>query len=136
MKILIMGLPGAGKTTLASELRYHLWEKGRTVSWFNADKIRKLHDDWDFSPEGRKRQSNRMKELADNSPCDYTICDFVAPLSESRDHFNADFIIWVDTITEGRFEDTNNIFEKPTKYNVRVTEQDAVKWAATISDML
>jgi adenylylsulfate kinase len=61
-RILIMGLPGAGKTTLAKELRLKFWEEGRTVSWLNADKIRKIYNDWDFSTEGRIRQSQRMRE--------------------------------------------------------------------------
>lgn len=131
-RILIMGLPGAGKTTLAKELQIKLWEEGRTVSWLNADKIRKIYNDWDFSTEGRIRQSRRMRELADNSTNDYVICDFVAPLAEQRDNFKADWTIWVDTILESRFEDTNKAFVPPAVYEFRVTEQDANKWSEFI----
>jgi adenylylsulfate kinase len=131
-RILIMGLPGAGKTTLAKELQIKLWEEGRTVSWLNADKIRKIYNDWDFSTEGRIRQSRRMRELADNSTNDYVICDFVAPLAEQRDNFKADCTIWVDTILESRFEDTNKAFVPPAVYEFRVTEQDANKWSEFI----
>jgi adenylylsulfate kinase len=131
-RILIMGLPGAGKTTLAKELRQKFWEEGRTVSWLNADKIRKIYNDWDFSTEGRIRQSQRMRELANNSTNNFVICDFVAPLAEQRDNFEADWTIWVDTILESRFEDTNKAFVPPTVYNFHVTEQDAEKWSEFI----
>jgi adenylylsulfate kinase len=133
MKILIMGLPGAGKTTLADELRLQLWRQGKTVDWFNADNVRHQHNDWDFSPEGRLRQSERMKQLANQSECQYVICDFVAPFNKSREDFNADFVVWVDTIQAGRFEDTNSVFEQPTNYDIRVTKKDAPYWAIIIS---
>ena len=131
-KILIMGLPGAGKTFLASEVKKQLQENGYTVDWFNADVIRQQNDDWDFSSEGRVRQSVRMKELAKKSTADYVICDFVAPLIEMRTNFAADWTIWVDTITESRYEDTNNAFISPTTYDFKITEQDAVKWSKFI----
>ena len=127
-----MGLPGAGKTFLASEVKKQLQENGCTVDWFNADVIRQQNDDWDFSPEGRVRQSLRMKELAKNSTADYVICDFVAPLIEMRTNFAADWTIWVDTINEGRYADTNSAFVSPTTYDFKITEQDAVKWAKFI----
>ena len=74
-----------------------------------------------------------MRELADNmTDVDYVICDFVAPLVEMRNNFKADWTIWVDTIDEGRFADTNKIFVNPTTYNFRVTTQDAVQWAESI----
>lgn len=124
-KILVMGLPGSGKTTMAEELCHAFWEEGRTVSWFNADEIRKANNDWDFSEEGRIRQSIRMFELASNSTNDYVICDFVAPLPEMRDNFKADWLIWMDTIDSGRFEDTNKIFVKPEMYDFCITEKNA-----------
>lgn len=127
-RILIMGLPGAGKTTLAQAL-----QKKLNAKWFNADDVRKQYNDWDFSHEGRMRQGRRMRELADKSLADFVIVDFVAPLQEMRDIFAADFTIWVDTIREGRFEDTNQIFVPPEKYNFRVTEQDSKKWAKIIA---
>ena len=131
-KILIMGLPGSGKTTLARHIVDKLRDSGKTVTWLNADDIRARFNDWDFSTEGRIRQSKRMSELADKSNSDYALCDFVAPLVEMRDNFSADCTIWVDTITEGRFADTNKAFVPPANYNFRVTEQDAEKWSVLI----
>ena len=131
-KILIMGLPGSGKTTLAQHLVDKLRDSGKTVTWLNADDIRAHFNDWDFSTEGRIRQSKRMRELADASDNDYALCDFVAPLVEMRDNFNADYTIWVDTISEGRFADTNKVFVPPVKYDFRVTEQDAEKLSSLI----
>lgn len=128
-RILIMGLPGAGKTTLAKALQARL-----NCVWFNADKIRALYNDWDFSTEGRVRQSKRMRILADDSNTDYCIVDFVAPLAEMRDNFAADITIWMDTIMAGRFEDTNKVFDPPKHYDYRVQEQDAHKWAQIIAD--
>lgn len=131
MNILIMGLPGSGKTTLAEVL-----QKKLNASWHNADEIRKQFNDWDFSAEGRLRQASRMSQLAATDAFDgweHTICDFVAPTKEIRDVFNADYVIWVDTIKEGRFEDTNKVFEPPTQYDMRVIEQDAERWATIIA---
>lgn len=133
-RILIMGLPGAGKTYLAERLRERLWQEGRTVSWFNADEVRKQNNDWDFSEKGRIRQSIRMRELADNSTTDYVICDFVAPLVEMRNNFKADWTIWMDTLDESRYEDTNKAFQVPEFYDFRITEQWAEKWVDFIAD--
>jgi nicotinamide riboside kinase len=137
-KILIMGLPGAGKTTLAISLKNYLQDikyegMGITVEWFNADDVRKKFNDWDFTETGRIRQSIRMAELAEKSTADYVICDFVAPLVEMRNNFKADWTIWVDTIEQGRFEDTNKVFIQPEIYDFRVTEQDANKWCEYIA---
>ena len=126
-RILIMGLPGSGKTTLAQALQENL-----DADWYNADEVRKQFNDWDFSPEGRIRQSCRMRELADESIADFVIADFVCPLPEMRDIFNADWTIWVDTIKEGRFEDTSRAFIAPEKYDFRVTEQNSQHWAKII----
>jgi adenylylsulfate kinase len=132
-RILIMGLPGAGKTTLAEALRNRLWEEGRTVEWLNADKIRAEYNDWDFSETGRIRQSKRMRSLATLSTNDYVIADFVAPMVEMRNNFKADWTIWVDTIDTSRYEDTNKLFQVPEFYDFRVTEQDAEKWSDFIA---
>jgi adenylylsulfate kinase len=105
-----------------------------TVNWINADEVRKKFNDWDFSKEGRIRQSLRMAQLAFESLNDYVICDFVAPLVEMRNNFKADWTIWVDTIDKGRFEDTNKAFIPPEVYDFRVTEQNAEKLAAFIGE--
>ena len=124
-----MGLPGSGKTTLANELAPMINAKR-----LNADEVRKEANDWDFSEEGRKRQSKRMadfaKKLKDKG--NYVVADFICPTPEARSLFPADYIIWVDTIKEGRFDDTNKIFVKPDKFNFQVTTQDAKKWAPII----
>ena len=133
-RILIMGLPGAGKTYLAERLRNLLCAGGKTVAWFNADDIRKQFNDWDFSYEGRIRQSRRMRDLADQSTDDYVIADFVAPLPEMRNNFKADWTVWVDTIREGRYADTNAMFDEPEVYDFRITEQNGEKWADFIAD--
>jgi adenylylsulfate kinase len=127
--ILIMGLPGSGKTTLANELGPMLNAKR-----LNADEVRKEANDWDFSEEGRKRQAKRMAELASKlkNNGNYVVADFICPTPEARGLFPADFIIWVDTIKEGRFDDTNKMFVKPDRYDFHVTSQDAKNWAPKI----
>ncbi len=127
--ILIMGLPGAGKTTLANELAPLLNAKR-----INADEVRKAANDWDFSEEGRKRQAKRMAELAikKKQEGNYIIADFICPTPEARNLFPADIVIWVDTIKEGRFDDTNQMFVKPEKYDFHVTSQDAKHWSSKI----
>ena len=124
-----MGLPGAGKTTLANELAPSLNAKR-----LNADEVRKAANDWDFSEEGRIRQSKRMAEFALKlkDEGNYVIADFIAPTPEARKLFPADFVIWVDTIKEGRFDDTNQMFVKPEKYDFHVTTQDAKVWTDKI----
>lgn len=135
-RILIMGLPGSGKTTLAIKLKDLLELRFNTVDWFNADAVRQQFNDWDFSESGRIRQSIRMRELADRSDMEYAICDFVAPLPEMRYNFKADWTIWMDTIEQGRYEDTNKAFTAPDMYDFRITEQNAEKWAEYIADRI
>ncbi len=119
MKILIMGLSGSGKTFLSK-----LLQKELSCAWYNANNIREMANDWDFSEEGRKRQSYRMKALADfeieNSRM--VICDFICPTKEARKIFDADYSIWMDTIKESNYKDTDKIFEEPEGCNLRITE--------------
>ncbi len=145
-----MGLPGSGKTYFAERLKKYLetnstvdnmplermaqhevaptyWDA--KVDWFNADEIRKRYNDWDFSKEGRIRQSLRMFDFAIKCTGDFVICDFVAPLPEMRHNFKADWTIWIDTIDQGRYDDTNKAFVPPDVYDFRITEQNAEKWA-------
>ena len=148
-RILIMGLPGAGKTYFAQRLKQYLEEYSRppqensllpfsdsqiTVAWLNADEVRRHYNDWDFSREGRIRQSNRMRELADEANTDYCLVDFVAPLPEMRSNFKPDWLIWIDTIEAGRYEDTNRMFVPPEQYDFRITEQNGEHWAEFVGN--
>ena len=132
-KILIMGLPGAGKTYLADKLVPKI-----NAVWLNADKVRKEADDWDFSPEGRIRQANRMKDLSQKALDEgkNVVADFVCPTEKTRKDFNADFIVWVDTIKSGRFDDTNKMFVPPKSCDFRVTTKNAELWSILISDFI
>jgi hypothetical protein len=150
-----MGLPGSGKTYFAEKLKKYIEDNSNTqtmplerminlelmplqysskVDWFNADDVRKRFNDWDFSREGRIRQSIRMFDFAISCSEDFVICDFVAPLVEQRNNFKADWTIWMDTIAAGRFEDTNQAFVPPEQYDFRITEQNAEKWAEFVGD--
>ena len=128
-----MGLPGAGKTTLANELATLIKTKR-----LNADEVRRAADDWDFSEEGRKRQAKRMSDSAVKlkSEGNNVIADFICPTPEARSLFPADYTIWVDTIKKGRFDDTNAMFVKPENYDFHVTTQDAKFWAQKIKEKI
>lgn len=148
-----MGLPGSGKTYFAGRLKSYLENnvirsfsfldgdnafpnfKAR-VEWFNADDVRKKFNDWDFSKEGRIRQSLRMAEFALKSNCEFVICDFVAPLAEMRHNFKADWTIWMDTIDVSRYDDTNKVFNPPNLYDFRITEQNADKWVPYVGERI
>jgi len=128
-----MGLPGSGKTTLASKL----------VPLFNAkrlnnDEVRKAANDWDFSEEARTRQAKRMADFAEKYKLEghYVVADFICPTPKARELFNADYVVWVDTIKKGKFDDTNAMFVKPEKFDFHVTSQDAKVWARQIADKL
>tara|TARA_R110002126_G_scaffold2171_2_gene12541 strand:- start:440 stop:853 length:414 start_codon:yes stop_codon:yes gene_type:complete len=131
--ILIMGLPGSGKTTLANELAPML-----DANRLNADEVRKEANDWDFSENGRTRQAKRMANFAKKikEEGSYVVADFICPTPEARSLFPADFVIWIDTIKEGRFDDTNKIFVKPDRFDFHVTTQDAKKWAPRIFEKI
>tara|TARA_B100000242_G_scaffold141310_1_gene100467 strand:- start:568 stop:1005 length:438 start_codon:yes stop_codon:yes gene_type:complete len=124
IKILVMGLPGSGKTTLSDKLAPLI-----KASRVNADEVRKKFNDWDFSLEGRIRQSNRMNELSDQEikKNKNVVTDFVCPTKDARKKFNADYIIWMNTIKQGRFEDTNKMFQIPEsrEINFEVKEKNA-----------
>lgn len=121
MKILICGLPGSGKSKLAEPFADLIGG-----IWINADKVREKYNDWDFTPEGRIRQAQRMKHLADGicMAGEIAVADFVCPTKKAREEFDADYIVWMDTIKEGRFEDTNKMFEPLEKgeYNYHVAD--------------
>lgn len=132
IKILICGLPGTGKTTLAGELRKQLQLIGKTASWFNADEIRNFYMDWDFSSEGRIRQAKRMRDLSNGMMTDYVICDFVAPTEEIRKIFSSDYTIWMNTEEKSEYENTNAIFEEPSYSDFMITEKNAVEMTKII----
>ena len=114
MKILVMGLPGSGKTYLSERIAKKL-----DCAWYNADNVRHMSKDWDFSESGRVRQSQRMRAFADfeNSHNRNVICDFVCPTEETRKEFDADIVVWVNTIGKGRFENTNKVFVPPKEFD-------------------
>jgi adenylylsulfate kinase len=123
-KILVMGLPGSGKTTFASALLDKLSERRISAAWYNADHVRKMYDDWDFSLAGRLRQAQRMAEKA-NICKDLgivAVCDFVCPTEYLREVFDADIMVWMNTIEKSEFGDTNTLFEKPSKYDYCITQ--------------
>ena len=130
-----MGLPGSGKTTLASKLVPLLKAK-----WVNNDEVRKTANDWDFSEEGRVRQAKRVADIAEKfkkeGNYDYLVADYICPTPQTRKLFNADYVIWVNTIKEGRFDDTNKMFVKPEKFDFEVTTQDAELWANKIVEKI
>jgi len=119
IKILVMGLPGSGKTWLSQRLQKHL-----ECAWYNADSVREMANDWQFDQEARQRQAMRMRTIADfeRNQGRTVICDFVCPTRITRTLFKADAVIWLDTINQGRFEDTNRVFEQPESVDYHITE--------------
>ena len=134
-KILIMGLPGSGKTTLASKLVPLI-----NAKWINNDEVRKAANDWDFSEEGRNRQAQRMADISEKYKKEgkykFLVTDYICPTPKTRNIFQADYLIWIDTIKKGRFDDTNKMFIKPEKFDFRVTTQNAELWSFQIADKL
>ena len=114
-----MGLPGSGKTYLTERLVPLI-----KAAWYNADKVREMANDWDFSDEGRDRQSKRMRTFADfeKSHGRFVVCDFVCPTKVTRENFDAAIVVWMDTIKEGRFGDINKLFQNPEKVDFHITE--------------
>lgn len=139
MKILICGLPGSGKTTLAEKLTQEL-QKNLPVEWVNADELRRQTGDWDFSLAGRLRQARRMRAIAQAAELQniVAICDFVCPTRELRKEFSADITIWMDTVQSSQYADTNQIFEPLDReeYDFRITEYDSDRWSKTLADLI
>jgi adenylylsulfate kinase len=100
----------------------------------NADEVRKELNDWDFTPTGRTRQAERMKTYAEKhiKANRVVIADFVCPTEQTRQDFGADYIVYMDTIKESQYEDTNKMFEEPTNYDFKVNHYDAYMWAFLI----
>ena len=127
-KILIIGLPGAGKTTLVRALNKRL-----KANWLNADKVRKKFNDWDFSKKGVLRQAKRMKSLAKKSKKSFVIADFICPYEEGRKIFKPDYLIWMNTIKRGRLSTFNKTFQKPKKFYFKINNKNAKFYSKIIS---
>jgi adenylylsulfate kinase len=132
MIILIMGLPGSGKTTLAKHLVDACAVNLYMVTWLNADRIRTELNDWDFSVEGRTRQAMRVRERADNAETDLVIIDMVAALPEQRTIIDPYFTVYMDTVQGSVYEDTNQMFVPPEKPNMVITSKNAAVYADII----
>lgn len=138
-RILICGLPGSGKSTLAKKLVEILGN----ADHYNADEIREKFSDWDFSLEGRQRQMKRMQDYSRKSVAKerYGVADFVCPTNELQEEFRADYTIFMDTIEESEYKDTNELFEKPSESGLGVTlvadewwQEDKIdEWAKLIA---
>ena len=137
-KILIMGLPGAGKTALAEVLAPRIG-----AVWFNNDAVRAtISAHLGFSLEDRITQARHMGWLCDQvvKAGHPAIADFICPTELTRQAFQTEgeaFIVWVDRIMRSRFADTNRMFERPKRFDVRVTLEGAPQdWAEGIARKL
>ena len=135
MKILIMGLSGSGKSELAKELHSLFQSNEESSVRLNGDEVREAYNDWDFSTEGRIRQAERMSKLAKKSEAKYVIADFIAPTKVTRDIFNPDLLIWVDTIRSSKYTNTDVVFQNPKNYKFKITKKDAKKEALKILEI-
>jgi adenylylsulfate kinase len=137
-KILIMGLPGAGKTTLAKLLAARL-----NAVHFNADEIRaNINKDLGFDESDRIEQARRMGWLCDQviKTGGFAVADFICPTPQTRAAFAEQqpaFTVWVDRIQKGRFEDTNRMFTPPEHVDARVTDQGTPEyWTERVAELL
>tara|TARA_B100000315_G_C14431663_1_gene520418 strand:- start:88 stop:504 length:417 start_codon:yes stop_codon:yes gene_type:complete len=129
--ILIIGLPGSGKTTLARELKKHLKAK-----WLNADKVRKKYNNWDFSKNGVLRQAKRMKLLSKKSKTKFVIADFVCPYEIGRRIFKPDYLVWMNTVKKGRLSTFDKSFQNPKKFDFEINNKNAKKNSKLISNKI
>lgn len=123
-----MGQAGSGKTTFAEKVVSEIQERGWDVAWLNADDVRKEYDDWDFSLKGRLRAATRMRTIAEQLDREVVVVDMICPTKQTRELVNPDFVVFMDTIKEGRFEDTNKMFEYPPCDLVDVCFQHYPDW--------
>lgn len=131
-RILICGLPTSGKTTFTTELAKQLGN----ITVLNGDEVRAKYNDWDFSSEGRLRQAQRMVELSTNATTEYVLIDFVCPLNGMRRMVGADWTIWMDTIDEGPYENTNRMFETPDVYDFRIVEKATDMYCSIVESII
>ena len=122
MIIQIIGLPGSGKTALATALKERI-----NAIHLNADEVRStVNSDLGFTAEDRIEQARRMGEMARliaNQGVAPVIVDFVCPTKETREAFGpADVVVWVDRIKQGRFEDTNKMWQDPERFDIRILD--------------
>lgn len=119
-KVLVMGLSGAGKSTFSSMLVDRLPKSHH----LNADEVRRIYNDWDFSIDGRIRQCMRMVDISNHLKVDYVVYDFICPLPETRSIIGADYIIWIDTIKDCVYKDTLGLFVPPEVYDIRIVSMN------------
>tara|TARA_B100000929_G_C15273160_1_gene340903 strand:- start:65 stop:481 length:417 start_codon:yes stop_codon:yes gene_type:complete len=129
--VLIIGLPGSGKTTLARELKKKL-----KAEWLNADKVRKKYNNWDFSKNGVLRQAKRMKLLSKKSKKKFVIADFVCPYEIGRKMFKPDYLVWMNTIKKGRLSTFDKSFQNPKKFDFEINNKNAKKNSKLISNKI
>lgn len=132
-RVLICGLPGSGKTTIAQKLQPKL-----NAAWFNADEVRASFNDWRFDKVGRTRQARRMRALCDMAAEDrkaVAICDFVAPTTSLREAFAPHFTVHIDTIVAGRYADTNRLFDPPAAPDYVVRPMHVNETDRTVEDI-
>lgn len=127
MRVLIFGLPGTGKTSLAKQIIRRI-----PCLYLNGDLVRKACNDKDFSNKGRVNQARRMRALAGMANRMPVIADFVCPTHQTRRIFNADFSVWMNTATRCQYKNTNKIFQAPKKADVVITTKDAPTHALRI----